>query len=100
MSAELTLRPYQQECVDTIDSLPDGAKSIVALATGLGKTVVMSRIHREGRMLILSHRDELVRQPEKYFDCSFGIEKADEQAQETDEIVSASVQSLARDTRL
>ncbi len=45
MSAELTLRPYQQECVDTIDSLPDGAKSIVALATGLGKTVVMSRIH-------------------------------------------------------
>ena len=100
MSAKLTLRPYQQECVDTIDSLPDGAKSIVALATGLGKTVVMSRIHREGRMLILSHRDELVRQPEKYFDCSFGIEKADEQAQETDEIVSASVQSLARDTRL
>lgn len=66
MANDITLRPYQQECVNTIDALPDGAHSIVALATGLGKTVVISRINRKGRMLILSHRDELVRQPEKY----------------------------------
>lgn len=65
MANDITLRPYQQECVNTIDALPDGAHSIVALATGLGKTVVISRINRKGRMLILSHRDELVRQPEK-----------------------------------
>ena len=44
---------------------------------------ITSRINRKGRMLILSHRDELVRQPEKYFNCTFGIEKADEQASET-----------------
>ena len=100
MANDITLRPYQQECVNTIDALPDGAHSIVALATGLGKTVVISRINRKGRMLILSHRDELVRQPEKYFNCTFGIEKADEQASETDEVVSASVQSLYHENRL
>ena len=43
--------------------------------------------------------DELVRQPEKYFDCSFGIEKAEEHAGD-EEVVSASVQSLSRPDRM
>lgn len=93
------LRPYQKECVDTINSLPDGSRVIVALATGLGKTVVASRINRKGRLLILSHRDELVRQPEKYFDCSYGIEKAEEHSNGED-VVSASVQTICQDNRL
>ena len=46
-------------------------------------------------MLILSHRDELVHQPEKYFDCSFGIEQAGETSH-GEEVISASVQSLVR----
>lgn len=55
----------------------------------------MSQIPRRGRMLILSHRDELVHQPEKYFDCSFGVEQADETSH-GEEVISASVQSLVR----
>ena len=55
----------------------------------------MSQIPRRGRMLILSHRDELVHQPEKYFDCSFGVEQA-EKTSHGEEVISASVQSLVR----
>lgn len=49
-----------------------------------------------GRVLILSHRDELVRQPEKYYGgkVRFGVEKAEEHATD-EEVVSASVQSLS-----
>ena len=92
MEKEITLRDYQQECVDIIDNLKGGS-FLVSMATGLGKTAIFTHIKRHGRVLILSHRDELVRQPEKYYDCSFGIEKADEHS-DGEEVVSASVPSL------
>lgn len=44
-------------------------------------------------MLILSHREELVEQPRKYFDCSYGIERA-QQHSHGEEVVSASIQTL------
>jgi superfamily II DNA or RNA helicase len=44
-------------------------------------------------MLILSHREELVKQPAKYFDCSYGIEQGKDTSA-GEEIVSASVQTL------
>ncbi len=90
----LELRPYQRECIDKINSLESGSH-LVAVATGLGKTVIFSHINRRGRVLILSHRDELVHQPQKYYDCSFGVEKAAEHSN-GEEVVSASVQSLVR----
>ena len=73
---EIILRPYQQECVDIINNLEPGSY-LAVMATGLGKTVCFSHINRPGKMLILSHREELVHQPEKYFDCSFGVERAE-----------------------
>lgn len=91
---KLKLRPYQQECVDLIDHLNRGSYLCV-LATGLGKTVIFSHIKRKGKMLILSHRDELVHQPIKYFDCPCGIEQAGVFSN-GEEVVSASVQSLVR----
>lgn len=91
---DITLRDYQEECKEVLDSL-DGGSHLVVMATGLGKTVVFSHMKRKGRMLILSHRDELVHQPQKYFDCSFGVEKAEETS-DGEEVVSASVQSLSR----
>lgn len=91
----ITLRPYQQECIDVIGARRPGAY-LVQMATGLGKTVTFSRIPREGRMLILSHREELVKQPLKYFDCMTGIEMATESASPMAEVVSASVPSLTR----
>ena len=94
----ITLRPYQQECIDAIEEHGRGAY-LIQMATGLGKTVTFSRIPRRGRMLILSHREELVRQPIKYFDCLTGIEMAGSRASEAAEVVSASVPSLVRRLR-
>lgn len=88
----ITLRPYQHKA---IESIPDQGRYLIQMATGLGKTVTFSQIPRKGRMLIVSHRDELVRQPQKYFDCSYGIEQA-EVTSSNEEVISASVQSLHR----
>ena len=89
----ITLRPYQQEC---IRSIPERGAYLIQLATGLGKTVIFTQMPRRGRMLIISHREELVRQPLKYFACKTGVEMAGEHAPADAEVVSASVQSLAR----
>lgn len=89
---EITLRPYQREA---IAALPESGAVMERLATGLGKTVIFSHIPRRGRMLCLSHREELVRQPAKYFDCSVGFEQAEHRSS-GEEVVLASVQSLVR----
>lgn len=90
---EIVLRDYQQECVDICNSLESGSH-LVQMATGLGKTVTFSKIGRKGRVLLLSHREELVTQPVKYYSCPVGIEKA-ERHSHGEEVVSASVQTLA-----
>lgn len=90
----MELRPYQKECIDTIKALPPGSY-LCQMATGLGKTVTFANIPRQGRELILSHREELVRQPEKYYNCSYGVERAQEHSH-GEEVVSASVQSMVR----
>ena len=68
---------------------------LLADFTVVHNTVTFANIPRRGRMLILSHRDELVRQPRKYFDCSFGIEQAGKRSC-YEEVISASVPSLVR----
>lgn len=91
----MELRPYQKECISTIEAQPPGAY-LSQMATGLGKTVTFANIPRHGeRMLILSHREELVEQPRKYFDCSYGIERASQHSN-GEEVVSASVQTMVR----
>ena len=90
----MNLRDYQKECIDIIQAQKPGAY-LIQMATGLGKTVTFANLPRHGRMLILSHREELVHQPEKYFDCPFGIERGPEHSN-GEEVVSASVQSMAR----
>ena len=76
---EIVLRGYQQECVDICNSLESGSH-LVQMATGLGKTVTFSKIGRKGRVLLLSHREELVTQPVRYYSCPVGIEKAERAA--------------------
>ena len=90
----MKLRDYQQKCVDAINSM-DGGSGLVSMATGLGKTVIFSRLKRRGRVLIISHREELVKQPVRYYDCPCGIEKGSEHSN-GEEVISASVQSLSR----
>ena len=60
----MQLRDYQQECIDIIEQKPPGAY-LVQMATGLGKTKTFTHLPRHGRVLILSHREELVKQPLK-----------------------------------
>lgn len=91
----MQLREYQAACKRTIDAL-EGGSHLVQMATGLGKTFTFASLDRRGeRVLLLSHRDELVRQPRKYYDCSFGVEQAGERSH-GETVVSASVQSLVR----
>lgn len=86
----LKLRPYQQECIDTI---PKSGSYLIQLATGLGKTVIFTQLPRKGRVLILAHREELVKQPAKYYNYPVGFEMAKEHSK-GEEVVIASVQSL------
>lgn len=90
----IKLRDYQTECVDAINALERGS-ALVSMATGLGKTVVFSHIKRHGRVLIISHREELVHQPLKYYDCTTGVEQGAESSH-GEEVISASVQSLIK----
>lgn len=90
----MQLRDYQQECIDTIESMPPGSY-LCQMATGLGKTATFTHIPRQGRVLLLSHREELVHQPAKYYDCPVGFERAQERST-GEEVVSASVQTLVQ----
>jgi ATP-dependent helicase IRC3 len=61
----LALRGYQQEAIEAINHAEmDGiTRPLVALPTGIGKTVIFSHLidQRAGRPLVLAHRDELIR---------------------------------------
>jgi len=91
---QLQLRDYQQECIETVKNKGTG-RWMVQMATGLGKTVTFAAMPRDGRTLILSHREELVNQPRRYFDCSFGVEQGLSRSS-GEEVVSASVPSIVR----
>lgn len=63
------------------------------MPTGCGKTATFTHIPRHGRVLVLAHREELVKQPARYYDCPVGFEIAQEHSH-GEEVVIASVQSL------
>lgn len=90
----MELREYQKQVLEVIDTLNPGSY-MIKLATGLGKTVVFTNIKRRGRVLVLAHREELIRQPAKYYDCPVGIEMAGDISR-GEPVVIASVQSLIR----
>lgn len=89
---KLQLRGYQQECIDLIDKLEPGSY-LIQMATGCGKTATFTNIRRKGRILVLAHREELIMQPIKYYDCPVGVEMADYKSR-GEEVVIASVQTL------
>lgn len=89
---EIKLRDYQKEVLEIIDSLEKGSY-LIQMATGLGKTATFANIKRKGRVLVLAHREELVTQPIKYYNCTVGIEMASNTSN-GQEVVIASVMSL------
>lgn len=89
---DLRLRDYQEEVLEIIDNLKSGAY-LIQMATGLGKTATFTNIKRKGRVLVLAHREELITQPIKYYNCPVGIEMASQRSN-GEEVVIASIMSL------
>lgn len=88
----LKLRDYQEEVIEIIDKLSPGSY-LIQMATGLGKTATFANIKRKGKVLVLAHREELVKQPSKYYDCPVGYEMANLKSN-GEEVIIASVQTL------
>lgn len=111
----MDLRPYQVECVDGVyNAFAKYDSALVVMATGLGKTVVFSRIaklwgdwagDRLGkRIMIVAHRDELIRQASGKLtdeglrvEVEMAAEYANPQGEST---VVTSVQTMCRPKRL
>lgn len=105
----MKLRPYQLDAMDGVDGMLVKHKStLLEMATGLGKTVVFSYIADAwpGRVLVIAHRDELIRQAaEKIYQITgkpcaieMGRESASNELYGT-KVTVASVQTLSRATR-
>jgi superfamily II DNA or RNA helicase len=106
----MKLREYQEDALTALAAdWACGYRRIgVSAATGTGKTVIMSHLAhrhvRHGRVLILVHRDELVRQTVDKLNrvdssVSIGVVKAGENSAGA-RIVVASVQTACRPRRL
>jgi ATP-dependent helicase IRC3 len=104
----ITLRPYQTESIQAILDAERRrvTRPLISLPTGCGKTIIFAiLIHqRQGRSLVLVHRDELIRQAVAkllFVDPSLdiGVVKA-ERNELTNQVVVASIQTLSRRKRL
>jgi superfamily II DNA or RNA helicase len=105
-----TLRPYQERLVEgTFAALASSPSTLAVMATGLGKTVCFSAVAerwRQGRVLVLAHREELIFQAaEKIADATGadpGIEMASERVDRGSrcKVVVASVPTLTKPKRL
>lgn len=102
----ITLRPYQQEALDSIvDNSSKGInKQLVVLPTGAGKTVIFSHLPKIKKdslpMLVLAHRSELLDQARTKIlasnpELTVEIEQAERKAGYAD-VVVASVATLGR----
>lgn len=81
-----TLRDYQAEAIDAIerDFAAGTQKGLLVLATGLGKTVVFARLAadwRDGNVLILAHRVELLDQAADKLQSEIGYRPPIEQGE-------------------
>ena len=112
----MDLRYYQAEALNGSARYPgiwrawsESNRTLIVMPTGSGKTIVFSAltagvVEQGGRMLILAHRDELIRQAADKLERTTGlacaIEKADESAAGAlERVVVASVQTLLKPER-
>ncbi len=106
--ALLKLRDYQQQALEAVrESKNRGiTRQLIVLPTGVGKTIIMAAIAClfDTRVLLLAHREELIRQAHEKFllyapNMDIGICKA--QKNEIDkQVVIGSVQSCIQQKRL
>ncbi len=102
------LRDYQRQCLEAIEKAywKGVRRQLVCLPTGAGKTVVFAHLPQhlrmKKRMLVLAHREELLDQAVDKFrranpDLRVGVEQAERRADDEDQVVVASVQTLGRE---
>lgn len=104
----MKLRPYQNTAVaNAINELSGNDSTLIVLPTGAGKTVVFSNIAKHfmahGRVMIMAHREELIRQAAAKIKQIVGYQPAIEMANEWSNedgfmkprIVVSSVQTLS-----
>ena len=113
MSVKLELRDYQLEGVEKFEIwwLGPELEALIALTMGMGKTITaaacirrfLDKLQPDGRILWLTHRNELIEQSkdeiEGYTGEACEIEKAEKYYTGKARILVASVKSL-RGTRL
>lgn len=104
----MQLRPYQVASVDAVfRELASVRATLLVLPTGCGKTICFAEVARRfrphGRVLVLAHREELVRQAvdkiERTARLVVGIEMADHRSDGGlfgCDVVVATVQSISR----
>ena len=104
----IELRPYQNEALEAIETAEKTGtnRQLVALPTGTGKTIIFTTVakKRNGRTLILAHRDELIQQAVDkltmvWDGASVGVAKA-ERNEVDKQVVVGSVQTVSRENRL
>lgn len=103
------LRPYQEEAVVCVDErLVTHRSTLVEMATGLGKTVLFAHIADRwpGRVLVIAHRDELIRQAAQKIHAVTGHMVSVEMGRETahnelygTKVTVGSIQTLSRANR-
>jgi DNA repair protein RadD len=94
------LRPYQETAVDDIEAaLNEGEKALYVLPTGGGKTVILAKIIERAvqagkRVLILTHRREILKQTSLKMAVEHGLIQAGLNIDLTYPVQIASVQTL------
>jgi len=106
----MELRPYQIEAKNAIlHEWEDKQRTLLVLPTGCGKTVVFSDVAKErirdGRVLILAHREELLSQASDKLNKLCGLSCAVEKAEQTsvgapEPVTVGSVQTMMTEKRL
>ena len=109
MDSDYSLRSYQQNAVDFVEDQMvnnDVSSAIIVRPTGTGKTIIMSsiiedEINRGGRVLLLAHRNKLLKQAHDKLMNSCGIDASYEGIEGGDSrVMICSIQSMSRDARL
>jgi len=103
----MKLRDYQEDCLAAIRNALDKGitRQLIVIPTGGGKTYLFSHIPShvlEGPMLVLAHREELLQQAKNTVlsiqpNANVSIEQGENFADETSDVVIASVPTLGRD---
>lgn len=106
----MELRPYQIEAMQAIYAeWKERQRTLLVLPTGCGKTIVFANVAKDqtknGRVLILAHREELLTQARDKIKLSCGLDCSIEKAEKTsidspEQITVGSVQTLMTEKRL